>query len=76
MIRSDSIVRSRMIVVITVPACVLEFVLVGGKLFPLQIRLLSGTLHIRAWALRFAYPKKKKKKRVTIEDEKVVSNAG
>jgi hypothetical protein len=58
-IRSDSIVRSQMIVVITVPACVLEFVLVGGKLFPLQrkrerekggerkIRLLSGIVYMR-----------------------------
>lgn len=71
MIRSDSIVRSRMIVVITAPACVLEFVLVGGKLFPLQIRLLSGTVYMLVYQ-----KKEKEKKRVTIEDEKAVSNAG
>lgn len=75
-IRSDSIVRPRMIVVITVPACVLEFVLVGGRLFPLQIRLLSGMAYTRARGHSLYHPKKRKKNRVTIENEKVVSNTG
>lgn len=61
-----------MIVVITVSACVLEFVLVGGKLFPLRIRLLSGTVYTRV-GIRSPI---RKKKLVTIEDEKAVSNAG
>jgi len=62
-----------MIVVITMPACVLEFVLVGGKLFPLQIRLLSGTVYKR---MGIRSPIKKKGKEKTSKMKRPISNTG